>query len=198
QFFPPLLETCRLRSRPAKEPLLDTLAIIKKGELKGKRDLPAEMPKDFLSPRLREALPEYQKTDRRRLYELGTMEALKNALRSGDVYVEGSHRYADFSSHLLPDQRWQDGKSAYYRQLHLPEQGRSHLDELIQEMDTLMARVNQRVPDNEALSIVDDRFSLSNIEAAVLPESVIGLRDLIARRIPKIRLPDLLAQVDAV
>lgn len=36
------------------------------------------------------------------LYEMGAMNELNNALRSGDVWVPGSRRYADFEDYLLP------------------------------------------------------------------------------------------------
>ena len=36
------------------------------------------------------------------------MNELNNALRSGEVWVSGSRRYADFEYYLLPRGRWKD------------------------------------------------------------------------------------------
>ncbi len=36
------------------------------------------------------------------------MNELNNALRSGDIWVPGSRRYADFEDYLLPRERWED------------------------------------------------------------------------------------------
>lgn len=39
-------------------------------------------------------------------YELCVLTELRNALRSGDVWVEGSRRYTDLEGYLLPKDVW--------------------------------------------------------------------------------------------
>jgi len=41
----------------------------------------------------------------RQLYEFAVMSELKNALRSGDVWVLGSRQFKDFDEYLLPARR---------------------------------------------------------------------------------------------
>ena len=38
----------------------------------------------------------------RRYYELCALSELKNALRSGDIWVQGSRQFKDFEDYLVP------------------------------------------------------------------------------------------------
>jgi len=42
----------------------------------------------------------------RRFYELCALAELKNALRSGDIWVQGSRQFKDFDEYLIPSERF--------------------------------------------------------------------------------------------
>ena len=69
--------------------------------------IPGGAPTDFVKPRWeRHVFSEYGID--KPLYEMEAMNELNNALRSGDVWVPGSRRYADLEEYLLTRERWKD------------------------------------------------------------------------------------------
>jgi hypothetical protein len=49
----------------------------------------------------------------RRYYELCVMAELKNALRSGDIWVQGSRQFKDFEDYLLSRDRFTAMRAAH-------------------------------------------------------------------------------------
>jgi hypothetical protein len=47
----------------------------------------------------------------RRFYELCVLAELKNALRSGDIWVQGSRQFKDFEAYLVPPARFADQRA---------------------------------------------------------------------------------------
>jgi len=47
----------------------------------------------------------------RRFYELCVLSELKNSLRSGDIWVQGSRQFKDFEGYLMPATRFSDLRS---------------------------------------------------------------------------------------
>ena len=66
----------------------------------GKRDIPVDAPSTFRKDWKR--LISEQGRPNRRLYETAVFATLRDKLRSGDVWVEGSSNYRRFDSYLLP------------------------------------------------------------------------------------------------
>ena len=66
----------------------------------GRRDVPADAPLPF-SRGWKALVGEGENIDRR-LYETATFATLRDRLRSGDIWVDGSHSYRRFDAYLLP------------------------------------------------------------------------------------------------
>jgi len=73
----------------------------------GKRkDLPEWSPTDFVDARWKPYV--FQDGElQRRYYELCVLDKLRDGLRSGDIWVEGSEQYRHLKSFLIPDEQWQ-------------------------------------------------------------------------------------------
>lgn len=76
----------------------------------GARKVPDDAPADFVPTRwkgyLEQAAASRDVTSYRHYWELCVLLALRDALRSGDVFVPGSRRYADPASYLLTAEQW--------------------------------------------------------------------------------------------
>ncbi len=76
----------------------------------GARSVPAEAPDGFVPARWRgyldDALAADDATAYRRYLELCVLLCLRDALRSGDVYVPGSRRYANPVAYLISRDAW--------------------------------------------------------------------------------------------
>ena len=82
--------------------VLDGINTLKAMQLVNARAVPNDAPTGFVKPRWeRQVFAEDGGIDRR-LYELCALSELKNALRSGDMWVPGSRQFKDFEEYLLP------------------------------------------------------------------------------------------------
>ena len=98
---PVILGAFVFRSWKEHDPLLAALDVVRELHASGAKKLPPRSPMSFLRPIWRKVV----KTDvgiDRRAYEVAVMMALRERLRSGDVWVEGSRAFRAFDDFLLP------------------------------------------------------------------------------------------------
>ena len=98
---PIVLGAFAFRSWKENDPLLAALDVVRELHASGAKKLPVRAPTGFLRPMWRKVV----KTDAgldRRAYEVAVMMALRERLRSGDVWVEGSRAFRAFDDFLLP------------------------------------------------------------------------------------------------
>jgi hypothetical protein len=96
-----LLETLQLKAAPAARALLTVMETLKTLNESQARKVPEDAPTAFVRKRWQGLVFTDQGIDRR-FYELYVLAELKNALRSGDLWVQGSRRFKDFEDYLLP------------------------------------------------------------------------------------------------
>ena len=106
QFAPAFLEAFEFRSNLREYPLLVAVELLKKLNAEGRRRIPDGAPLGFVPQKWRPyVIGEEDGHVDRRYWELCVLVVLREALRSGDVWVEGSRRYADPQSYLIPKDR---------------------------------------------------------------------------------------------
>jgi hypothetical protein len=87
RYAPQFLKVLKLRAAPAAEGVLEAIGVLRRMNAENARKVPANAPADFIKKRWEKLVFTAQGMDRR-YYELCAMSELKNALRSGDVWVE--------------------------------------------------------------------------------------------------------------
>jgi TnpA family transposase len=132
----------------------------------------------------------------RHFYELCTLVKLRDALRSGDIWVEGSRRYLPLSHYLFSDAHWEQNKQKYYQQLSLPEDPHQFIAEMKEKFIQISTKVDNNIGKNTFASIVDGALSLSSEKASPKNEEVKGLKQNLRKVLTRIKLPDLLIEVD--
>ena len=102
QFTPEFIEALAFRSA-ADSPLLRAVGLLRQLNAEGRRVLPDETPLEFVPTRWRPYVNDNpDPTERRHYFELCVLWELRGALRAGDVWLEGSRRYADPETYLNP------------------------------------------------------------------------------------------------
>jgi TnpA family transposase len=157
---------------------------------------------DFLSPRWTKYVVSQDAAGNavlsRPYYELAVLSTLNERLKSGHVTVTGSHRWSDFEDYLIPKTIWESERAQHYAALHLPIDVEAFLRYLNELLTSVIAQVEQRVPNNRALTIDAERgtFRLAAVKGEEPPETVKQLKDLIESRLPRVDLVDILIDLD--
>ena len=99
QFTPDVLRVLRFAGGPAAAALLEAVDVLAELNASGVRTVPADAPTGFVPTRWRgyldDALAAGNSAAYRHYWELCVLLCLRDALRSGDIHVPGSRRYAD-------------------------------------------------------------------------------------------------------
>ena len=103
-----------------------------------------------------------------------------------------------FRRYLIPRPLWVAHRTAHYATLDLPLDVDALLTRLNDRLTTITAAVDQRVPQNKALTIDAGKgeFHLAALKALEKPDAVQTLKHLIESRLPKIDFVDMLIEID--
>jgi TnpA family transposase len=111
QFTPDVLQALDFTGGKNAQPLITALAVLRQLNATGARKVPDGAPTDFVPARWRGYLEQAARTgdavEYRHYWELTVLLALRDGLRTGDVFVPGSRRYSDPAAYLLQPQAWE-------------------------------------------------------------------------------------------
>jgi hypothetical protein len=82
---------------------------------------------------------------------------LRSALRSGDVWVVHSRRYADPATYLIPAAEWPHRRPEVIRQTGTPAEGEHRLQEREAELETVLTRVDRLLARKDSELRVEDK-----------------------------------------
>ncbi|REC40944.1 Tn3 family transposase [Chryseobacterium sp. 5_R23647] len=190
------LKELELRSAPVAEDILKAVGIlIDLYEGKIKR-LPEKLPSSFIRKRWEELVFTENGTDRK-FYELCIFSELKNHLRSGDLWVQGSRQYKDFEDYLIPLDRFTEMRNQNQFPLDVTLDVEEFLSERMELLSNKMQIVSNLIENNELpdSSIINDRIKIKPLENTV-PEEAEVLVKKIYSLLPLIKITDLLKEVD--
>ena len=190
------LKELELRSAPVAEDILKAVGIlIDLYEGKIKR-LPEKLPSGFIRKRWEELVFTENGTDRK-FYELCIFSELKNHLRSGDLWVQGSRQYKDFEDYLIPADRFTEMKDENQVPLDVALNAEEFLSERMELLSNKIQIVCKLIESNDLpdSSIINDRIKIKPLENTV-PEEAEVLGKKIYSLLPLIKITDLLKEVD--
>ena len=148
QFAPAFLDAVPLRSNRRDDPVVAAVEVLRKLNGEGRRKLPAGVPTAFVEKRWRPFVFENGKTDgavSRHGWELTALAALRDRLRSGDVYTEPSGRYADPERYLVSREAWPVQRAEACEQLGLTASGRGRVAARARELRGLLGRLDREL-----------------------------------------------------
>jgi TnpA family transposase len=195
QFAPQFLNTLSFASHQAVDPLLDAIAVLRSLNMTKRRKLPDDVPLDFVQDTWRRyVMPNGHLS--RRAYEFCTLSALRDRLRSGDIYLPHSRQYADPETFLIPRAEWPTLRQDVCQQLDLDPTGRTRLNARAQELQDLLPRVDRELDRSDGTRMENGELIVPMDEGEDLPASIQILEAQVSRRIPHVDLTDLLLEVD--
>lgn len=180
---------------PGNEDLMGAIETVRKlddGELK---KLPQDSPTAFVPKELRRALKDKEGNLNRNAWETGLALVIKDALRSGDLYLPPSKQHVSFWDLTLSDTRWQDIRNESYTQLNQPQPSEAKAV-ITQQFHQATTLAKERFDGDKFAEIVDGRLKLKRDDKAALPDSVTKVQKVIDASLPLIRIEELLIEVD--
>jgi len=198
QFAPAFLQTLTFHTQGPHDSVLPSVNVIRDlDRAPTRRPVPKDAPLSLITDVWRPYIREPDGSISRRYYELCTLWRLRSALRSGNIWVEHSRRYANPDSYLIPPEDWPGKRPEVIRQTGTPKDGRIRLEEREAELETAMAQVDRLLSRRDShVRVEDNKLVLSPLEADPRPASADALAARITERLPRVELSDLLIEVD--
>jgi TnpA family transposase len=156
--------------------------------------LPADAPISFAPAGWRNTIAGQRD---RRLWELALAFAMRDALRSGDLYLAESRNHISFWNLIHNADDWQKKRTDAYGALNLPTDADRALDRLRAELDQATHDLASGLASNPFASLNGDRLQYKRIDGDDEPASVRELRRVVETHLPRIRIEDLLMEVDS-
>src|SRR6266446_949622 len=184
-------------SEPGSDAILKGLDLVQQLDKGTLQTLPPHAPTAFVPGKFHAALHQADATIDRRTWELGLAVAVRDGLRSGDVYLPESRRHVSFSNLIYDPTRWLHERDLAYTELALPQQPDDFITRLQQAFDAAAQEAARGLPGNDFVTIRHNRLHLKRRDALELSPRLQQLRRTIEGALPLVRIETLLSQVDA-
>ena len=179
---------------PAAQGVLAAVQTLREMNADNLRKVPADAPTAFIKPRWKPLVITPEGLDRK-FYEICALSELKNALRSGDIWVKGSRQFRDFDDYLLPAEKFAALKREQALPGDQPEQRPVH-GRAFAAAGRAVGHRHPR-PGQRAARCHPHRVRAENhpLDAAV-PDRAQALIDQTSQLLPRIKITELLMDVD--
>ncbi len=196
RYAPEFLAVLKLRAAPAAKDVLDAIEVLRGMNSDNARKVPADAPTDFIKPRWQKLVMTDTGIDRR-YYELCALSEMKNALRSGDIWVQGSRQFKDFEDYLVPPAKFASLKRSSELPLAVATDCEQYLHERLTLLEAQLDTVNRMALANELPDaiITESGLKITPLDAAV-PDTAQALIDKTAMILPHVKITELLLEVD--
>ena len=136
----------------------------------------------------------------RHAWEIAVLYGLHAALRSGDVWVPGSRRYADPSTYLISKDTWPGLRSDFCQLTGMPSDPHTRLTQPDSELRADLDALEPILARGDGIARLDAEGELvvSPLPAEALPAETSSLRYSVEQRLPRVDLASLLIEVDAL
>ncbi len=149
----------------------------------------------FVPRELKRTLTDDAGNINRNAWEMGLAIAIKDALRSGDLYLPQSKQHLSFWDFMLGEAQWQEVKEASYIELQQPQQSQAK-SELTKQFHDGINVAKKNFPLDKFAKIQNYKLKLKRYDKSPVPDTVTKLQKAIDASMPTIRIEQLLMEVD--
>ena len=195
RYAPVLLESFQFNAAPVSEDLLEGINLLRRLNESHTRLVPPDAPTKFVRRRWERHVVDGDTIDRR-YYELCVLSEMKNALRSGDLWVKGSRQFKDFEDYLLSPEAFARVKAGTLP-LSIEADGVQYLSRRLGLLREELEKVNDLAARGELpdVSIANGVLKVTPLTNAVPEEAGEAMRRAY-RLLPHPRITELLLEVD--
>ena len=178
------------------ETLLAAIEVTRKLDSGTSEALLDDAPRHFVPAAWRKMACPVGQRPRRALWETALAFAVRDALRSGDLFLAASRRHVSFWNLLMDEQQWAEAKGDVYACLPVPHRPDEALGALRARFDEAAGAAARGLSRNLFARIQDGELRLQKPDALPITPGLRKLRAVIAASLPQIRVEDMLRQVD--
>ena len=197
RYSPAFLAVLDLHAAPAARDLLAAVEVIRILNATGTRKVPAEAPTSFVRARWKPLVFTDEGIDRG-FYEFCVLAELRNALRSGDVWVHGSRQFRDFDEYLLAPDDYTHLKSTEQLPIATTDGNPAYLQDRLKLLTLRLGEVERLAAEGKlpGVAVTAAGLKITPLET-VVPPAAQPLIDMASGMFPRIRITDLLMEVDS-
>ncbi len=197
RFAPAFFSVFSFSSNLTSDPILKAISLLQKLDCENKRKVPDDATQDFINPKWKNYVFDEKGKIVRRYYEMSLFWELRRALRSGDIWLENSRRYANPESYLIPKEKWPSLRPEVCQILQLPKNGKERLQQQREALDYQLEKFHQTINDNDQVRMDENgELIISPLRALDLPLSAKNLQQLIGKMLPLVDLSELFIEMD--
>jgi len=196
RYTPQFLGALTLHAAPAAQGVLDAIDTVRAMNAQDARKVPADAPTAFVKPRWKSLVFADGGLDRR-FYEICALSELRHALRSGDVWVQGSRQFRNFDDYLLPTETFRALQQGHALPIAVEPDGVRYLHDRLQVLEEQLVTTNRLALANalpDAI-ITDLGLKITPLDT-VVPAAAQHLIERSSLLLPRIKITDLLLDVD--
>ncbi|MEU4376994.1 Tn3 family transposase [Pseudonocardia alni] len=202
QFTPQVLAAVSFAGGTAAAELLAAVEILRTLNATGARRVPADAPTGFVPTRWRGYLDTAHASGNasayRHFWELCTLLGLRDGLRTGDVYVPGSRRYADPAAYLLTADQWSLQRASFCGLVGKSADPAVALAAVADELSGALGELEQVLAAGDGPVRLDDAGDLviSPLTAEDIPGEAVALKAELTDMLPFAPIVSLLIELD--
>ncbi|MCZ6489269.1 MAG: Tn3 family transposase, partial [Acidobacteria bacterium] len=193
----PAFLTLPFSAEPGMEPLMTAIKLARELDQEGGKKLPMDAPVEFVPSVWRGSLQRDGDRPDRRLWDIALALAVRDALRSGDLFLPQSRHHVSFANLIYDERQWARERTGAYEQLSLFQEEDEVIAHLVEEFEEVARRAERSMDANAFASVSDGRLKLKRRDALPISPQVVDLHRLIETSLPPVRIEDLLRHVDS-
>ncbi len=202
QFTPALFKNLQLQAEPDSESNDDLLAavnVINQMNEEGRHKLPDNVPIDFIPKKMKAMVMQGKKLNKA-AWECALMTAVRDQIKSGNLSVQHSKRFATLDAFFIPYPEWADKREAFFARAGLPVNPDEVEGYLTKRLNKAYDDFLQGLPQNSYVQVDEKGWQVSSDPSEKLDSGtdsrLDSLNAWLGKHMRTIKLPDLLIEVD--
>ena len=202
QFAPPLLKHIPFQADTqdkTSDDLMEAVGLLNRLNAEGKHSLPENAPTDFIPKKLHPFVFQEGKLHKPS-WECALLTVLRDQVKSGNLSVPGSKRFASLDTFFIPESQWAAKREAFFARAGLPVHPDAVPAYLTDRLNRAYDRFLKDLPDNRYAQLNEDGWQITSDSTEKMDygtdRRLNPLKEWIGEHIRTIKLPDLLIEVD--